>query len=88
MKNGSDTRPNPMPLVLTVTVSNLVPGVLYKFYRYNNFGLVPDADFNAHAAQASQSWTIQISSGNSWVMTQNILSDEIAAYRAVPVLGP
>jgi len=57
-------------------------------YRYNNFGLVPDEDLNAHAAQASQSWTIQISAGNSWVMTQNILPDEIAAYRAVPVLGP
>jgi len=88
IKNGSNERPAPMPLVLTVTVSGLTPGVTYRLYRYNSFESVPDNHFNAHAGQAYQSWTVQIASGDSWVMTQDIASDEIGAYRAVPAAAP
>jgi hypothetical protein len=88
IREDSDQRPKPMPLILTVTVSGLSPGTIYKLYRYDDFGKVPDDHFNLLAGQASQSWTIQIASGDSWAMTESIMSDEIAAYRAVPASAP
>jgi hypothetical protein len=81
--NHSNTRPAPMPLVLTITVSGLQPGVAYKLYRYNDFSKVPDYAFNANAANALQSWNVQISAGSQFVMSEQIESDEIAAFRAV-----
>jgi hypothetical protein len=39
----------------------------------------------ANAANAAQKWTIKIASGSTYTMTQTIMSDETAAYRAVPV---
>lgn len=81
--NHSNTRPAPMPIVLTITVSGLQPGVAYKLYRYNDFGKVPDFAFNAKAAQASESWNVQITAGSQFVLTEQIESDEVAAYRAV-----
>jgi hypothetical protein len=83
MKNKATVRPAPMPLTLTITVSKLTPGVAYKLYRYNRIGAVPDSRFNANAPAASQTWDINISSGSKFVLTQNILSDEVAAYRCV-----
>ena len=81
--NGSNTRPPAMPLELTITVSGLEPGVEYNLYRYNVLSKVPDSDFNASAANAFQSWRIEISSGSDSVVNQQIQSDEIAVYRAV-----
>ena len=88
IKDGSNTRPDPMSLTLTVTVSNLQPGIVYNLYRYNNFDAVPDRDFNANAGSASQSCVVQIASGKTFVMTQQISSDEIAVYRAVKASAP
>ncbi|MGH8045928.1 MAG: hypothetical protein ACREKL_01660 [Chthoniobacterales bacterium] len=88
MKRKSIVRPAPMPLTLTVTVSNLTPGVAYKLYRYDRLYAVPDSRFNANAAAAAQSWDVNIPSGTSYVMTQNILSDEQVIYRAVPASAP
>jgi hypothetical protein len=81
--NHSNTRPAPMPLVLTITLSHLQPGIAYKLYRYNDFSKVPDFAFNAHAEQALESWNVQIASGSSFTLTEQINSDEIAVYRAV-----
>jgi len=86
--NGSNTRPAPMPLVLTVAVSNLVPGVAYRLYRYGDLSSVPNSRFNAHAASASQRWTIRISSGSTYAFSQRMLSDQIAVYRAVRASAP
>jgi hypothetical protein len=79
----STARPTPMPLTLTITVSGLTPGVDYKLYRYDRLTAIPDRRFNANAASAAQSWSIRIASGSTFAFTQEILSDEIAAYRCV-----
>jgi hypothetical protein len=88
MQNGSNVRPRPMPLTLTVTVSNLTPGVAYRLYRYNRLDLVPNAHFNANASRASTSWRVRITSGTTYAMTQTIMSDQVAVYRAVPASAP
>jgi hypothetical protein len=88
IKNGSNTRPPSMPLVLTITVSDLQPNVLYNLYRYNDLSKVPNSNFNANAGNAYQNFPIQISSGSSFVMTQGISSNEMAIYRAVKASAP
>ena len=88
MINGSNTRPKARPLTLTATVSNLKPGNHYNLYRYSSMAAVPDSNINANAANAAQKWTIKITSGSSYTMTQTIMSNEIAVYRAVPVGAP
>jgi hypothetical protein len=88
MRNGSTVRPKPMPLLLTVAVSNLKPGVSYNLYRYDRFTAVPDSGFNAHASAAAQHWSIRIARGSTYALTQRILSDQVAVYRAVPAAAP
>lgn len=85
---GSDTRPQPMPITLKITISGLEPGVKYHLYRYNHVNLVPHSNFNGHASQASEKWSIQIASGNSYTMTQQINSNEMVFYRAVKDSAP
>ncbi len=88
MVDGSGDRPAPAPVTLTITVSSLNPGTDYNLYRYSSMATVPDGDFNASAARAAQKWTITIPSGSTHTMTQNIMSDETAVYRAVPATAP
>lgn len=88
INDGSNQRPASMPLILTITLSNLQPGVLYYLYRYNDLSKVPDSQFNAHATNAYQSWKVQIKSGNSFTMRQSIQSNEMAIYRAVRSTAP
>jgi hypothetical protein len=83
-----NVRPAPMPLLLTITVSNLKPGTKYVLYRYDRFPNVPDSHFNAHAASAAERLPFQITAGNSFATTQRIMSDDIAVYRAVPASAP
>ena len=83
IKDGSTIRPAAEPLTLTITVSHLEPHVAYNLYRYNDFAKVPDSHFNAHADQASERWRILISSGDSYLLIQEIQSNERAIYRAV-----
>ena len=49
---------------------------------------VPDSNINANAASAAQQWTITIPSGSTHTMTQTIMSNEVAVYRAVAVGAP
>lgn len=88
MIDGSNTRPAAKPVTLTITVSSLKPGTTYNLYRYSSMANVPDSTFNANAAKAAQKWTITISSGSTYTMTQTINSNEIAVYRAVPAGAP
>jgi hypothetical protein len=88
IRNGSSTRPTPMPLLLTITVSNLQPGTKYVLYRYNRFADVPDDRFNAQASKAAQRLPFQISAGASFATTQRIMSDRVAVYRAVAASAP
>jgi hypothetical protein len=88
MVNGSSTRPAATPVTLTITVSDLKPGTTYTLYRYASMAAVPDSNINANAAKAAQKWTITIPSGSTYTMTQTIMSNEVAVYRAVPVGAP
>ena len=88
MRNHSDTRPPAMPLTLTIVVSNLNPGTAYRLYRYNLLERIPNAHFNAKASNAKESWPVKITSGSTYTMTEAIMSDEVAAYRAVPASAP
>jgi hypothetical protein len=88
MRKHSNVRPRAMPLTLTIVVSSLKPGVAYTLYRYDRLQRIPDTRFNAKASNAKESWPISISSGSTYTMTENIMSDDVAAYRAVPASGP
>jgi hypothetical protein len=88
IQNGSNARPAPNPVTLTVTVSGLTPGVAYTLYRYTSFDAVPNDHFNANAGNAYESWPITIGSGSSAFVTETIMSDEMGIYRAVPVSAP
>jgi hypothetical protein len=88
IQNKSSTRPDPMQLILTITVSNLEPGIAYNLYRYDTLASVPHSDFNAHAHDASACLPIQITSGTTYTMTEQIQSDETVIYRAVKASAP
>ncbi len=84
----SNTRPDPMALTLTVTLSNLTPGTPYILYRYNTLESIPDSHFNTQASQAFERWPVAIDSGTTYIHTQQIQSDEIACYRCVKATAP
>ena len=85
--DNSTTRPPATPVTLTITVSGLNPGSRYTVYRYAGMAEVPDAGFNASAANADQEWTFTASYATH-TLTRTVMSNEIAAYRAVPVGAP
>lgn len=88
IEDKSNQRPPSMPLVLTITVSNLQPNVQYNLYRYNDMDSVPNSDFNTNAGSAYESWPFQITSGTTYVMSEKINSNEMAIYRAVKASAP
>ncbi len=89
MRDGATTRPAPMPLRLTVSVSGLKPLVSYRLYRYSSLGAVPNSGFNAAAAKATKVWTFSVPRGvTRYVQTVPILSNEVAVFRAVPASAP
>jgi hypothetical protein len=90
IKNRSDERPAAMPLDLTITVEDLVNGVNYNLYRYNEEIAVPTSNFNKNSVLAQKTVFTCCSSSdngqfkeNSFVMSQSIMSNEKAIYRAV-----
>jgi hypothetical protein len=85
---GSNRRPGPEPLVLTIAVSGMKASAVYNLYRYNRLNSIPNGEFNAHAANARQRWIITAGPSGRFVMTEKIMSDEVAAYRAVPADAP
>ena len=85
---GSARRPPPEPLELTITVSGLTRGAKYDLYRYNTLESIPDGAFNQYASKAHEKWVIAGHSDGKFVMTEKIMSDDVAAYRAVPVDAP
>ena len=86
--NGSSVRPPPTPLTLTITVSGLTPGVVYKLYRYDSFSMTPNDHFNANAGNAAETWTVDIAAGSTYTISEAIMSDDEAIYRAVPASAP
>lgn len=84
----SDTPPDPVPLVLTATVTIPDPGVAYVLYRYDDFDRVPEANFNAAAADAVESWTIAPHSGSTFTVQVGALTSDTVIFRAVPAGAP
>jgi hypothetical protein len=88
IREGSSRRPRPEPLVLTVTVSGMKTGTVYNLYRYNRLSSIPNNGFNAHAGNAAQKWVITAGDSGRYVLSEGIMSDDVAAYRAVPADAP
>jgi hypothetical protein len=85
---GSARRPPPEPLELTITVSGLTQGTKYDLYRYNTLESIPNGAFNKHGSRAYEKWVIAGRADGKFVMTEKIMSDDVAAYRAVPAGAP
>jgi hypothetical protein len=88
IRPGSAERPPARPLMLTVTVSDLTPGVTYKLYRFSRLEQTPNDHFNAHAGAATKTWNVAIATGSTYTITDPIMSSDEAIYRAVPANAP
>ena len=76
-------RPAASQLQLTVTVSDLKPGVKYKLYKYDDEKKVPTSNFNADPSKAAKVWDIELTEGSTFTLTETIKSSDKAIYRAV-----
>lgn len=88
IREGSSTAPKPQTLGLTATVQIPNQTVAYNLYLYNDFASVPDSQFNANAAKAARVWRIPAGSGQKFTAKLNILSSDVAVFRAVPAKAP
>jgi hypothetical protein len=88
LPNGSNVPPTPVPIQLTATVSRPDPGVAYNLYRYDDFDQVPEANFNAMAGNAVESWVLPPGPGTNTTFVINTLSDKTVIFRAVPASAP
>jgi hypothetical protein len=83
--NHSETRPPPMNITLTVTVSGLNPNTNYVLYKYDDENKVPIKDFNKNKNNAVK--VIEFigpeNNTNTYTITEEIPSNEKAFYRAV-----
>ena len=84
MADNATARPASKPVTLTVTVSNVTPGVAYNLYRYASMASVPGARFNATEAQAAQKTAFTIGAGTTYTTSVTIASSDVAVFRAVP----
>ncbi len=81
----TETRPDPSPLQLTVTASGLQQGIEYTMYRYCNELDVPAEDFHSenNVAKASKIFKFQGDVTGTFVIHENIMSNEKVIYRAL-----
>lgn len=89
----SNTRPEPMPTVLSVYVRNLTEGKSYNLYKYANETIVPTSKFNSNAHLASATWTVLAPDGIApsdelLVLKDSVLSSDRVLYRCVPSDAP
>ncbi len=84
----SNARPAPMPLTLNITIQDLQPDVVYNLYRFNDFAKVPTSNFNAHASDATRTGKFKYTSGSTYSLTDETLSDTSAIYRCVKASAP
>ncbi len=80
---GANAPPPPIPLTLTVTVSIPDQTMDYNLYYYNDFAKVPTSHFNTNRGNAYKTYLIPHNSGSTYVLSIDILSNEVAAFRAV-----
>ena len=82
--NGSNTAPTAAPLTLTATVYGLTAGVNYNVYQYNSLTSIPNSAFNANASAAFQTFTFTATNSTYVLPAIRIMSNQVAAFRAVP----
>ncbi|HEU4716756.1 MAG TPA: hypothetical protein VFU15_02940, partial [Bacteroidia bacterium] len=84
--SGTKDAPEPMPLILTITVSGLTPGTTYNLYKYCDENDVPVRNFNADAkAKNNPPWqVIKNPPGSTWGTSHPIQSNEKFFLRCVP----
>jgi hypothetical protein len=85
---NSNTRPEAMPLDLTVTVSGLTTGVQYVMYRYNDEEKVPTGSFNRNSGAAKRVFAFQGTETGTYTVTESIMSSDKAIYRCVRNSAP
>lgn len=84
IENRSEERPPPMAVKLTVTVSDVQPGVSYVLYKYTDENKVPSSSFNAAKGQASMAINfIGAKDSTVYLFSETIMSNEKAIFRAV-----
>lgn len=85
--NHSETRPPSLNITLTITVSDLNPNTNYVLYKYDDESKVPIKDFNKNKNNAIKVIAFTSSENNTttntYTITEEILSNEKAFYRAV-----
>ncbi len=82
IKNRSEQRPQAMLLVLNVEVSGLNVGTDYVMYKYDDEKKIPSSNFSDHVSDAVKTFEFTATSG-TFVVQENIMSDQKAIYRAV-----
>jgi hypothetical protein len=87
---NSNARPLPMTVDVTITISELLPNVPYKLYKYGDQNDIPKSSFNQFKNQAVMIWDIEISDNDDTtvVIYDTILSSDKAIYRAVCADSP
>lgn len=84
ISNGSNTPPAAAPLTLTATVYGLTAGVKYNVYQYDTLAAIPNSAFNANAAAAVKAFTFTATDSTYVLPAISIMSNQVAAFRAVP----
>ena len=89
IEHHSNTQPAPEIMKLAITVSDLLPKTDYVLMEYNSFTALPnnapfpnEDDFSKSVGTPANSCIINLSSGNSFVRNETILSNQIVIYRA------
>lgn len=85
--DGSNVRPAPETLILTVTASGLTVGTSYNMYQYADFSDVPSTQFNANSGNAASTFTFTATE-TTYKKTVTIQSNQIAAFRTVATTAP
>lgn len=88
INDGEDERPDAKPVTLRIRISGLIPGVHYKLYKYDSLAGAPVSNFNAQRHKAAKEFDIMIPSGSTLTISETIISDDMAIYRAVEAAGP
>ena len=87
--NHSEVRPDPMPITLTIKITSLSKNQKYILYKYDDENMIPNFNFNDYKDKAISFIEFSLNDNNndddSYIINDNILSNQKAFYRAVRV---
>ena len=77
-----------MPIVLTIKISSLLRNQNYILYKYDDENMIPTSNFNDHKDNAISFIEFTLNDNDdynhdSYIITDNIQSNQKAFYRAV-----